>query len=63
MNTAILAAIDACYNVTADIDPEVRQRWYSTGLYLYYDPVYPYAEAWVGSMGRNKYIIPIYTSL
>lgn len=63
MNTAIMAAIDSCYNVTADIDPEVRQRWYATGLYLHYDPVYPYAEAWVGSMGRNKYIKPIYQSL
>lgn len=30
------------------------------GLYLQYQPVTPYAHDWVGSMGRNKYIKPIY---
>lgn len=34
MNTAIMTQIDADLNVTPDPDPEVRQRWYSMGLYL-----------------------------
>ena len=40
VNTAILARIDADLNCTIDLDPEVRQRWYPTGLGLFYDPVY-----------------------
>ena len=36
VNTAILARIDADLNCTGDIDPEVKQRWYPTGLYLSY---------------------------
>ena len=58
-----MTQIDADLNVTPDPDPEVRQRWYAMGLGLQYQPVYTYAQAWVGSMGRNKYIKPIYAAL
>ena len=63
VNTAILARIDADLNCTADIDPEVRQRWYPTGLGLFYDPVYDPAKEWISSMGRSKYLSPVYASL
>ena len=63
VNTAILERIDADLNCTADIDPEVRQRWYPTGLGLYYDPVYDPAHEWISSMGRSKYLMPVYSSL
>ena len=62
-NTAILTQIDNDLNVTGSADPEVRQRWYSIGLYLNYNPVYTPAETWVGEMGRNKYLNSIYTAL
>lgn len=39
-NTAILTRIDNDLNITGATDPEVRQRWYSIGLYLNYAPVY-----------------------
>ena len=60
VNTAIIARIDADLNCTADIDPEVRQRWYPTGLGLNYDPVYNPAHDWISSMGRSKYLMPVY---
>jgi leukotriene-A4 hydrolase len=63
VNTAILVRIDADLNVTNDLDPEVRQRWYPTGLGLFYDPVYDPAHTWISSMGRSKYLTPVYTSL
>ena len=63
VNTAILERIDADLNVTADIDPEVRQRWYPIGLSLRYQPVYDPAHDWISSMGRNKYLTPVYASL
>jgi len=62
-NVAILTQIDNDLNVTGSADPEVRQRWYSIGLYLNYNPVYTPAETWVGEMGRNKYLNSIYTAL
>jgi hypothetical protein len=38
-------------------------RWYPSGLYLGYTNVYAPAQAWVGSMGRSKYLNPVYMSL
>jgi len=63
LNKAILERIDADLNCTDEIDPEVRQRWFPTGLSLSYEPVYEPAHAWVSSMGRNRYLTPVYSSL
>lgn len=63
VNIAILERIDADLNCTVDLDPEVRQRWYPTGLGKYYDPVYDPAHLWISSMGRSKYLMPVYSSL
>lgn len=63
VNTAILERIDADLGCTADLDPEVRQRWYPTGLGLDYTPVYEPAHTWISSMGRSKYLMPVYQSL
>ena len=63
VNIAILTRIDADLGCTADIDPEVKQRWYPTGLGLYYQPVYDPAHTWISSMGRSKYLKPVYSSL
>ena len=62
-NTAIITQIDNDLNITGTTDPEVRQRWYSIGLYLNYNPVYTPAETWVGQIGRNKYLNSIYRAL
>lgn len=45
------------------MDPEVRMRWYPTCLYLNYTAAYNPAYAWISSMGRSKYLNPVYTSL
>jgi len=63
VNLDILERIDADLNCTADLDPEVRQRWYPTGLGLNYEPVYEPAHKWISSMGRSKYLTPVYASL
>ena len=63
MNIAIMTEIDATYNVTADIDPEVKGHWYPTGIALNYTPVFEPAHQFVSSMGRLLYLTPIYTAL
>ena len=63
VDIAILERIDADLNCTADLDPEVRQRWYPTGLGKNYQPVYEPAHLWISSMGRSKYLTPVYASL
>lgn len=63
LNHAILERIDVDYDCSLTIDPEVKQRWYAIGLYLSYDPVTDPAHTWISSMGRIKYLTPIYTAL
>jgi len=59
----LLSLIDADYNTTADPDPEVKQRWLPIGLTIQYEPSYDAAHTWVSSMGRCKYLTPIYSAL
>jgi leukotriene-A4 hydrolase len=63
MNVAIMQQIDNDLSITISKDPEVKWRWFSTGLYLGYSAVETPASTWVGQMGRNKYIFPIYAAL
>ena len=63
VNLNILERIDADLNCTLDIDPEVKQRWYPVGLTLNYTPVYEPAHTWISSMGRSKYLTPVYQAL
>jgi hypothetical protein len=63
VNLAVIARIDADLNITNDVDPEVRMRWYPTCLYLQYPNVYDPAHDWISSMGRSKYLNPVYQSL
>ena len=58
-----MAQIDDDLDITSSDDPEIRQRWYSLGIYLQYDPVMEPAHTWVSEMGRNKYINSIYSAL
>jgi len=60
MNIAIMTDIDSAYNCTGDRDPEVKQRWYPTGICLNYTAVFTPANTFVSSMGRLKYLTPIY---
>ena len=38
-------------------------RWYPTCLYLNYTNAYDPAYQWISSMGRSKYLNPVYQSL
>ena len=63
LNIDILKRIDSDYGCTTDLDPEVRSRWFPIGLTLGYAVVFEPAHAWVSSIGRMKFLRPIYTAL
>ena len=63
VDIAILTKIDADLDCTDDPNPEVKQRWYPTGIGKDYDPVTEPAHTWISSMGRSKYLNPVYQSL
>lgn len=60
---AIITLIDTNLDISSETNPEIRERWYTIGLYLQYATVEPLAQTWVGEQGRNKYLHSIYTSL
>lgn len=60
---AILARIDGDFDVTADPNPEVKQRWHPSGLTVNYVPVFEPAHEFVSDQGRLKYLTPVYAAL
>ena len=59
----ILTRIDTDFNVTADPNPEVKQRWLPLCLELKYQSAYDAAHTFVSSQGRLKYLTPVYQAL
>ena len=62
-NPDLLKKIDEDLNITSTRDPEVMQRWFPLGITKGYDVVKPYAHTHISSMGRMKYLQPIYEAL
>ena len=60
---AILTHIDADLNITGTKDPEVRNIWYPMGLLMNYESVKEPAHLFISSMGRLKYLTPVYQAL
>lgn len=59
----IITKIDTDLNITMAEDPEVRQRWFPLGIKKNYTAVMEPAKTFVQSMGRWKYVKPIYKAL
>lgn len=59
----VVALVDSDFQVTADPNPEVKQRWLPLCLSLRYDPSYDASHEFVSSQGRLKYLSPIYQML
>lgn len=63
MNYRILQRIDTDLQVTKAENPEIGQRWFPLAIALQYEVAFPTAKAYVQSIGRQKYILPVYTAL
>lgn len=63
MNYRILKRIDTDLGVTAATNPELGQRWFPLAISLNYEDCFPAAKTYVQTIGRQKYILPVYTAL
>jgi len=59
----ILEKVDADLNVTNTLDPELKAIWYPMGIKLGWEHVMTPAYNFISSMGRMKYLSPIYGAL
>lgn len=63
MNYQILARIDKDLQVTNSTNPEIGQRWFPLAIALQYEVAFPVIKHSVQTIGRQKYILPVYTAL
>lgn len=63
INLVIMNKIDEDLNITNTVDPEVKKRWFPLGIMQHYDNVTEPAHEFISSMGRMKYLTPIYQAL
>lgn len=55
-----MTRIDGDLDITNTIYPQIKQRWFTLGIYLSYTPINTPCENWVSSMGRNSYLEYVY---
>lgn len=62
-NLAIVKKVDEDLKITTTVDPECKQRWFPLGIMTNYTNVTEPAHEFISSMGRMKYLTPIYQAL
>lgn len=60
---AIMTKIDQDLKISETLDPECKQVWFPLGIVKGYSVVVPKAKEFVSTMGRWKYVAPMYTAL
>jgi leukotriene A-4 hydrolase/aminopeptidase len=58
-----LAALDAAYGLTARTNAEIAAKWLEIAVRADYAPAYPRLEEFLVSIGRRKFLKPLYTAL
>lgn len=58
-----LKALDAALGLSASGNNEVLFLWLEAGLNNRYDPILPQAEKFLGRVGRNKFVEPLFKAL
>ena len=55
--------LDAAFHFSETKDPEVLTLWYTITLPKNYDPTLATVPAFLGSVGRGKFLVPVYEAL
>lgn len=61
--TERLAALDAAFDFTGSGNAEIAVDWFQRAIAAGYKPAYPAIERFLLSVGRRKFIGPLYASL
>ncbi len=63
LTTNMLELMDSDLGLTYALNPEIGQRWFPLSIAMAFEPAFSYAENYVSRIGRQKYILPVYTAL
>lgn len=58
-----MSLMDKQLGITNDANPEIGQRWFPLAIQKNYKPAFEAAHHFVSTIGRQKYILPVYTAL
>jgi leukotriene-A4 hydrolase len=58
-----MSELDAAFNFTATGNSEILHAWLMRAIQNKYDPAYPALENFLTSMGRRKFLRPLYTEM
>jgi len=58
-----LTALDTAFHFTAAGNSEIASEWFEKAIRSDYQPAYPALEKFLTSMGRRKFLKPLYTAL
>ena len=61
--TKKLQHVDSLFHFTASHNSEIQYAWYLLGIKKNYQPVYPYLDTFLNTVGRRKFIEPLYGEL
>lgn len=52
--------VDTVLSLDEAKDPEIKNIWYPLGIITFYAPVLEAAHTFISTMGRLKYLTPVY---
>lgn len=59
----LLIQLDRDFNLTNTTNSEIAMEWFRLGINSNYDVVFPKLDAFLSSVGRKKFLIPLYSEL
>ncbi len=63
MSLQQMTELDAAFHFTASHNSEILNAWFLQAIRNDYSPAYPALESFLTSMGRRKFLTPLYTAL
>lgn len=63
MNNARLADLDLAFALTHSANAEIAFAWYMKAVKAKYEPAMPAIEAFLGRVGRGKFLYPLYEEM
>lgn len=58
-----MSSLDATFNLTESTNAEIQDVWYEKAIYTGYEQAFPAMEEFLVSVGRRKFLTPLYKAM
>ncbi|MEO1450256.1 MAG: leukotriene A4 hydrolase C-terminal domain-containing protein, partial [Bacteroidota bacterium] len=63
LNAGQMAKLDGAFGFTARTNSEIQAKWYTRAIKAQYEPAYPAVRTFLTSVGRRKFLTPLYRAM